>query len=90
VRKENRRQPKGKGEQNRNGWLGEPSGSGGIHQEFGKSPENYQRVMLDSIVVDSDGNSSGKLTLIERCAEGSCQGRSYFLRAASCTGAGRK
>jgi hypothetical protein len=38
AREKNRGQPKRERKQNRNGWLGEPSGSGGIHQEFGKSP----------------------------------------------------
>jgi hypothetical protein len=39
ARHENRRQPKGEREQNRNGWLSEPSGNRGIHREFGKSSE---------------------------------------------------
>ena len=59
AREQDRGQPKSEGEQNRNGWLGEPRGNGGIHQEFGKSPgQQLQRVIQASIVVDRNRKSA--------------------------------
>jgi hypothetical protein len=58
-REQDRGQPKSERKQNRNGWLGEPTGNGGIHQKFGKSPGQKQhRVIQDTIVVDRNRNSA--------------------------------
>jgi hypothetical protein len=67
AREKNRGQDKCEREQNRNGWLGEPSGCGGIHQGFGKSPgQKHHRVIHDSIVVDKARKSAGKRTRSNR------------------------